>query len=273
MKKDTIEITELPVGTWTDNYKVFLEKLVEPDKTDKDGKKKKKVQVIKDYKDMSTDTKVNIIVTFYPGMLEKYEKKQKDEHTNGVEEVLNLTTTNTNTNMHMFDENQRLRKYNTIYDIIDNFVTVRQTYYVKRKECQLEKLQRIVTLLTNKARFIQLQCDDVIDMRRKKKDAVVEMLNEHDFDIIDNDVEFKYLRTMPIDSVIEENITKLLKERDEKKKEYDMLFSRSIKDIWLSELDMLSSQYDKYRFDRNVRQTGAKVKKVAKKSKKKITLK
>ena len=29
IKKDTIEITELPVGTWTDNYKVFLEKLIE----------------------------------------------------------------------------------------------------------------------------------------------------------------------------------------------------------------------------------------------------
>ena len=176
----------------------------------------------------------------------------------------------------MFDENQRLRKYNTIYDIIDNFVTVRQTYYVKRKESQLEKLQRIVTLLTNKVRFIQLQCDDVIDMRPKKKDAVVEMLNEHEYDVIDNDLEFKYLRTMPIDSVIEENVTKLLKERDEKKKEYDMLFSTSVKDIWLSELDMLSIQYDKYRFDRNVRQTGAKVKKVktaVKKSKKKIRLK
>jgi DNA topoisomerase-2 len=275
IKKDTIEITELPVGTWTDNYKVFLEKLIDTDKVGKDGKKKKTKQVIKDYKDMSTDTKVNIIVTFATGMLEQYEKKQKDEHTNGVEDVLNLTSTNTNTNMHMFDENQRLRKYNTIYDIIDNFMNVRATYYIKRKEHQLEKLQRLVTLLSNKARFIQLQCDDVIDLRRKKKDAVVEMLKSHDFDCIDDDDEYKYLRSMPIDSVIEENITKLLNERNDKKKEYDTLFSTSTTDIWTNELNQLTDKYQKYRFNRNVRQTGSTVKKLkkVKKINKKISLK
>ena len=35
---DTVKITELPVGTWTEPYKAFLEKLME----DKDSKGKKK---------------------------------------------------------------------------------------------------------------------------------------------------------------------------------------------------------------------------------------
>jgi DNA topoisomerase-2 len=39
---NTIRITELPVGTWTDNYKIHLNKLMGEDTTDKKGKKKDK---------------------------------------------------------------------------------------------------------------------------------------------------------------------------------------------------------------------------------------
>ena len=101
------------------------------------------------------------------------------------------------------------------------------------------------------------------------------MLKSHDFDCIDDDDEYKYLRSMPIDSVIEENITKLLNERDDKKKEYDTLFSTSTTDIWTNELNQLTDKYQKYRFNRNVRQTGSTVKKLkkVKKINKKITLK
>jgi DNA topoisomerase II len=266
IKKDVIQISELPVGTWTDNYKVFLEKLMEQDtkKEEKKGKKQSSQQIIKDYKDMSTDTKVDIIVTFYPGKLEHYEKIQKDENINGVEDILNLTTTNTNTNMHMFDSEQRLRKYNNIYDIIDDFIKVRKEYYEKRKSLILEKLQKTIVLLTNKARFIQLQCDDVIDLRRKKKEHVIDMLKEHKFDMIDDDNDYKYLRTMTIDSVIEENITKLLNERDEKKKEYDILNNTTTTQLWIKELDELDKMYVKYRFERDNRQNGAEIKKIKK---------
>jgi DNA topoisomerase II len=266
IKKDVIQINELPIGTWTDNYKMFLEKLLEQDnkKDDKKGKKQNTQQIIKDYKDMSTDTKVDIIVSFYPGKLEYYEKIQKDEYINGVEDVLNLTTTNTNTNMHMFDNEQRLRKYSNIYDIITDFIKVREEYYEKRKSLILEKLQKAIVLLSNKAKFIQLQCDDVIDLRKKKKDDVIQMLKEHNFDIIDDDNEYKYLRNMTIDSVIEENITKLLNERDEKKKEYDLLYNTTTTQLWIKELDELYKIYVKYRFERDSRQSGSQIKKIKK---------
>lgn len=274
VKKDVIQITELPIGVWTDNYKVFLEKLIDQDskKDDKKNKKKKSIQVIKDYKDMSTDTKVDIIVTFYPGKLEYYENIKKDDNINGVEDILNLTTSNTTTNMHMFDSEQKLRKYDTIYDIIKDYICVRKEYYAKRKTLLLEKLQRIVTLLTNKARFIQLQCDDIIDLRRKKKEQVIDMLKEHKFDVIDDDKEYKYLRNMPIDSVIEENITKLLNERDEKNKEYDILSNTTTTQLWCKELNELEEMYNKYKIERNTRQSGTTIKKI-KKTKKLLKIK
>ena len=69
---NTIHITELPIGTWIENYKQFLEKLIL-----QDGSKNKK-KIVKDYKDMSTDTKVDITVLFYDDCLGNLMYKQTE---------------------------------------------------------------------------------------------------------------------------------------------------------------------------------------------------
>ena len=62
--EDTIQILELPIGTWTTDYKQFLEDLIEGD-----GKKKSKSKsYVKDYVDMSTDRVVDFTVIFKSGM-------------------------------------------------------------------------------------------------------------------------------------------------------------------------------------------------------------
>jgi hypothetical protein len=43
-----------------------------------------------------------------------------------------------------------------------------------------------------------------LDLRKKKKNIVIELLKTMKFDIINDDKTYKYLRTMPIDSVEEE---------------------------------------------------------------------
>lgn len=276
--EDKIRITELPIGVWTDKYKEFLEKLMETETVNKSGKKTKKTPILKEYSDMSTDTNVDIYLTLHSGVLNKLEAKMFDE-THGINSVydkLNLITTKTTTNMHMFNAEQKLRKYENVYDIIDDYIQVRKDFYILRKEAQLKSLKREQTLLSNKARFIQEQCDDVIDLRRKKKDVVVSLLEEREYDKIDDDVDYKYLRTMPIDSVIEENIEKLLKQRDEKTKEYNTLFGMSIENIWITELNELASQYEMYKKMRQQKQhviTEAPKKVIKKiKTNKKITL-
>ena len=282
VKKDTIRITELPVETWTDKYKEFLEKMMDTSdgKKNDDAKKakRKKKMIVKDYKDMSTDTNVDLVVTLYPGVLDQLEGKNEDEHINGLEKALNLTTTKKTTNMHLFNEEQQLKKYNDVYEIIKAFMDVRLKFYAKRKTHQLNELQRRVTLLSNKARFIEMQCKDELDLRRKKKDEVVSLLQSHKFDKMEGDADYKYLRQMPMDSVLEENIIKLRKERDQSKEEYETLIATQEKAIWLHELDDLETAYGIYRTEREKRQQGRddspkKVVKKVRKLKKKITLK
>lgn len=246
---DSIRITELPIGVWTDKYKVFLEKLMETETVSKSGKKTKKSNpILKEYKDMSTDTIVDLHLTLHKGVLTKLQEKMYNTTHNidMVYDTFNLITTKTSTNMHMFDSQQKLKKYDDVYEIVDDYIEVRKEFYNLRKEALLKSLDREKTLLTNKARFIQEQCDDVIDLRRKKKDAVVALLEQHKYDKIDGDNEYKYLRTMPIDSVIEENIEKLLKQRDEKMKEYNALKKTTTTQMWINELEILKTKYEEY---------------------------
>ena len=123
----------------------------------------------------------------------------------------------------------------------------------------LEQLEKMIKILSNKARFIEEQCNDVIDLRRKKKTVVIQLLISRNYDTLDGD--FNYLTKMPIDSVIDENIKKLRDECEEKKKTFDKLKGTTIEKIWLGELKELRKKYEKYCLERVERQTGKKTKK------------
>ena len=97
---------------------------------------------------------------------------------------------------------------------------------------------------------------------------MIELLKTRGYDIVDDDDEYQYLRKMPIDSVIEENIEKLLKEKEEKEKELDIIVKTTIEDMWLKELVELNKEYKKYQNNRKIRSVGGK-----KVKKKKLKLK
>ena len=125
-------------------------------------------------------------------------------------------------------------------------------------------------MLSNKARFIKEQCDDVIDLRKKKKSDVIDLLKSRNYNVIDGDEEYKYLRTMTIDSLEEENIAKLLKDKETKLQEYKKLNKTSIQELWLDDLNEFEKVYDKYCVERRDRLVGDGKSKKKKKKKKKV---
>jgi DNA topoisomerase-2 len=263
---DMIRITELPVGTWTEDYKAFLESLMD----DKDKKKGKSKIYVKSYTDMSTDTDVDFTVKLIPGTVNKLLPKKADYGCNQLEKAFKLYTTKTETNMYLFDHRQRLSKYNSVYEIIDAYFPVRLSLYQKRKEHMIQQLEREVMKLHNEARFIEEQCEDIIDLRRKKKQQVIDMLKDREYDMLDGDEEFKYLRTMRMEQVEEENIEKLRKKRDDKKKELETLKNTSTETMWSSELDNLVEKYHGYRRNRMNRKEGVESKSTKTKKVKKV---
>ena len=264
---DKIRVTELPVGYWTEDFKELLEELIEPT-PGKDGKKIP--AAIKDYDDMSKDTNVDFTITFAKGKLEELELGKADYGCNGVEKLLKLYTTNSTSNMHLFDADDTLHKYEKVSDIIDAYYEVRLQLYQTRKDYMIDALERELILLSNKAKYIQENLDGTIDLRKKKKDQVVAMLEEKGYDKIDGDEEYKYLVKMPMDSVTEENVDRLLKEKGNKESELEIIKKTTINKMWLSELEALKDNYLEYKEERtrlmNGEESGKKKKVVSNKS-------
>jgi len=249
-----VRITELPVGTWTDDYKEFLEKLMETpaaaaSSADKD--KAAAVPVLKEYTDMSTDSVVDITVTFHPSYPHTPKDLQAvvvdaDAGTNKLEKLLGLFTTQSTSNMNLFDAHEKLRKYTTIYDIIEDYYVERLALYAKRKTAMLAHLGNELRVLTNRARYIQEVLDDKLELRRQTKEAIFAKMVEHGYEHIEGDTEFKYLLKMPMDSVTDENVKHLLSERDSKRAQHQKLTDTTIQALWTKDLDELETEYKKW---------------------------
>jgi DNA topoisomerase-2 len=245
---DKIRVTELPVGFWTQDFKEMLEEMTEST-VDKAGKKVP--PLIRDYDDMSKDTTVDFTITFPKDKLDELESNSS-ENGNGVEKLLKLCSTSSTTNMHLFNEEDKLKKYASVPEIIDDYYKTRLELYGKRKLHLMDVLERELMVLSNKARYIQEILNDTIDLRRKKKDQVIEILRNKKYNVVDGDVEYKYLTKMSMDSVTEENVAKIMNERDKKAAELEIVRSKPIVVMWEEELVALETEYLKYREERNV---------------------
>jgi DNA topoisomerase II len=271
LSPDKIRVTELPVGFWTDDFKELLEKLIEPG-VDKDGKKI--AAIVKDYEDMSKDTTIDFTITFVKGKLDELENMKADNGCNGVEKLLKLSTTNTTTNMHLFNAKDKLKKYETVLEIIDDYFDVRIEMYNERKNYMIQALEKELLYLSNKAKYIQENLNDTIDLRKKSKEQVLQMLEQKGYDKIDEDSDYKYLVKMPMDSVTSENVQKLLAEKSQKECELDNIKKTTANEMWLNELNDLNDAYLDYKEERKKITSGLEnSKKVVKTTGKKIVKK
>jgi DNA topoisomerase-2 len=234
---DTIAITELPVGKWTMQYTKQLEEMMDG-ATDKDGKKS--APIIKDFTSLCTEVNVNFTVVFPKGRLDEIIASE-----GGVEKLMKLTTTIRTSNIHMFNGLRKLKKYEHVEQLIDDYFSVRYEAYHRRKLAMIEEMSNRARLLTNKARYVEYVLIDRIDLRRKSAEAVTTMLTANSFDTIDGD--FKYLVKMPMDSVTSENVEKLRNERDATLRELEVLKQTTLEQMWLRELDVLEAKYRDYK--------------------------
>ena len=266
--EDKIHITELPIGTWTMPYTTFLESLLEPaTATDKDGKRlaKASAPILKDMVSMCTETKVDFVLTFPKGELEKMKEK---DGVNSIEKLLKLSTTVSTKNMHLFDAECKLHKYETVEEIIDDFAKVRLATYADRKQAQIHTMESLLQKLSNRAKYIQYTLADKIDLRRRSAQQITEMLEQHGFDKLadgtSEDNTYKYLIKMPMDSVSEENVEKIMREKAETEEELRILKATTEQEMWMNELTLLEKEYGVYKKMRETIQTESKEKKESK---------
>jgi len=268
---DQIRITELPIGTWTNNFKEYLEELVDM----VDPKTGKKIpSPIKDYDDMSKDTTIDFVITLQKGKLDEIMAQQSTVMgCDGIHKLFKLSTTITTTNMHLFDADDKLKKYSSVSDIIDDYYLKRLELYSIRKEHLIYAITKELLLLSNKSRYIQEVLDGTIDLRKMKREDVIHMFTEKGYSKMDNiETDYKYLTKMPMDSVTEENVSKLQKEHTKKVKELEMIQNTTPEEMWLTELTILEEEYiqfkeEKVRMNDNTPKSILKTKKKSNKTK------
>ncbi|GAA6023335.1 hypothetical protein JCM10207_005750, partial [Rhodosporidiobolus poonsookiae] len=255
----TVEVTELPIRTWTQNYKEMLESWVA-------GSEKQPIWV-KDYKEYHTDTTVHFVVTLTDKGKEAIEK-------DGLEKVFKIASKVNTSNMVCFDATGKIKKYATAEDIVSDFYDVRLDYYHRRKKHLVADLELVHDRLSNQARFIQMIINKELVLSNRKRAVIVADLRKHNFrpfpkvqkahvagdvdeagerDPEDEedpeaaagaDSDFDYLLNMSLSSLTAERVAKLLAERDMRRDELDALLRRSPQDLWRTDLDEFTEQWE-----------------------------
>merc|ERR1719326_1190040 len=121
-RSDTVlEITELPIRKWTQDYKEFLETLMPQDT--KKGEEESD-HVIEDFREYHTENTVHFVVTLTPA-------KMREAQAAGFEKIFKLKSSISTNNMMLFDADGKMAKYNTSLDILAEFCKLRRQVYDK----------------------------------------------------------------------------------------------------------------------------------------------
>ncbi|CAA9986839.1 DNA topoisomerase II, putative [Plasmodium knowlesi strain H] len=261
---ETLEINELPIKKWTQDYKEFLEELLTDEKN----------QLILDYIDNSSHEEICFTIKMDPAKLRKAEEE-------GLEKVFKLKSTLTTTNMTLFDYNLKLQKYATELDILKEFCFQRLNAYENRKSYLIAKLEKEKKIISNKSKFILAIVNNELVVNKKKKKVLVEELYRKGYDpykdinkikkeeIFEQELleaadnpedneeiiagisvkDYDYLLSMPIFSLTLEKVEELIAQHKEKEKELEILRNITVETMWLKDIEKVEEAIE---FQRNV---------------------
>ena len=232
----TVQITELPIGTWTSDYKEYLDRhIIER------GKENTKA-FIRSFNDNSTEAEVNITIKLNEDQLFDWERDGKDGVTE-LEDRLGLVSKINTSNMHLIDHEDHIRHYDSVEDIIDEWLEVRKEVMVRRREATLSVLLHEADIMMWKVRFIEAFIAGELDIRNMKRTAVEELLKSRDYPQYDGC--YDYILKMDLYKLTKEEIERLRRERDIRKALYDELKNMTAEQVWTNELSELKTFVDK----------------------------
>ncbi|KAF5401692.1 DNA topoisomerase II alpha [Paragonimus heterotremus] len=260
---ETVEITELPVRTWTQTYKEsVLEVMLNG--TDK-------VQpCITDYKEYHTDTTVRFVIKMTP-------EKLRDAENVGLHKFFKLSTQLTTNSMVVFDHLGCLKHYQSVSSLLRDFFNLRLQWYEKRKSYLEGMLSAEARKLENQARFVLEKIQSQISIENKPRKELVRMLQAAHYDSdpvrawkecldklasLEEEMEsgsadrseivetggpdYNYILGMPLWSLSKERKDDLLAQRDTKQNELRSLRAKSASMLWREDLKILEEAYKKF---------------------------
>ena len=219
----TVEVTEiLPSYTYED-YEIHLNSLLEKG-------------IVTSYEDESSGSSLKYVLKFTRAKLNELIEKGK------LEDALKMLARETE-NLTTLDENGKLKIFYNSEEIVKYFVKFRLQFYQKRKDYIISTLERELTVLSNRARFIKGIIDGKIKVNKVKKDDIIKSLEELKFDKVEDT--YSYLLNMAIYSLTLERYEELLKQVEIKKVELEQTKKFEITEMYKKDLVDLKKKLEK----------------------------
>jgi DNA topoisomerase-2 len=212
----TVKVTEIPPSFTYEKYEEFLNSLIEK-------------RIIVDYEDNSSN-KIEYFIKFQRATLKEYISKSKLDSLLKIhsQETENLTT---------LDENCNLKIFDRVEDIVTYFVNIRLGYYDKRKEYLLNKLNKELLIISNRARFIKDIIEGNLKVNNIPKETIITYLIKNKYD--KSDGSYNYLLSMPIYTLTKEKFKELLNQKTNKELEVSVIEKTIPKDMYIQDLQAL----------------------------------
>jgi len=248
----TVEISELPVGSWTEDYKEFLENMITNN-----------LNNLKYIENHYTSKNVKFVLHFNGNVRGNIEANF--DVLFKLQSSKNLSINN----IHLFNKDGAIQKYESAVDIIKEWAETRVLKYFERKNYQLKILEKDAKILSNKMRFILDVINGNIQIMNKKLTDITLRLIElkyapividesdekdakdgEDRDIGDigdagtvNYKHYNYLLKMPISQLTYDRKVILEKEYNELNEKLKNLKNTNIEDLWLNDLNELEKEW------------------------------
>ena len=254
-EENTLIVSELPVGSWTQRYKESLEAKLNA-QTIKHGKNEKTIPaLVKEFEEHHTDRTVDFRITLTEGALPR-------GLTRGAEKDFGLIGSLSTSNMVMWNAADRITTYATVEQIMRDFYDVRVRTYDMRKAHLLSELSAEHTKLSNRARFIEAFVEGELEIGRRAESAVAADLDAMGFVRIhtaaakksagdaategsaaalpiEGAAGYDYLLSLSLRSLTLEKVTKLNAEVESLETQLNTLRAASAEDLWIADLDDL----------------------------------
>jgi DNA topoisomerase-2 len=201
-----LKVTELPPGRWTQDYKEYLDTLMEK-------------KLITNYTNNSTTEDVDFEIFGYSGKdLMKDLKMRKTFHIS---------------NMHLFHPTKGIHKYESPEDILRDFVELRLEHYKKRKAHLINVLEKRAEMCSLKSMFVTMVIEGKLVVFKRKK---VELEKEMSVTFPKIDGSWDYLLNTKTIEYTEERVKALMDEARQANVELERMLKTSHITMWKNDI-------------------------------------
>lgn len=210
-----LKITELPVGSFTQKYRDVLNDLEDKN-------------IVKSYIDNSSEEKTEFIVTCPRETL----RKTHDE----LLKTFKLVSRETE-NFTVWNENFKLKKFDSPKELVEWFVTFRLTKYEERRLKLIEMSNDTLVKLNERKKFIEFYLDNSSWFSKTKKIDIVNELKTKGFINIDD------LLSIRVYNLTKDEIDSLIEKIQQEKANLDILMNTTNKKLYLNDLQSCKSYF------------------------------